>query len=161
MIYHLDQATYASYIQRTLILLDTHYPRSSMDASDILSRLGPCHEHDTRAARARRIRLLALASSREAQAQAEAFWGQEDIPASDPRRANKIRRCFGLCVEGGHTRPWNPVPVGGGQEASEQDRLGPGPGTQQARPVLGDRLWRDAQVRNLWTLGEDGRLYQV
>jgi len=126
---------------------------------DITDRLGPRHEHDTRAARACCERVQALASRRQAEAEAAAFWGQEAIPIGDPCRADKVRRCFGLCVEGGDTRPWHPVPAGGGQGTSEQDRLGGRAQQGQGRVLLGDREWRDAQVRRLWEM-RDGRLFQ-
>jgi len=131
-----------------------------MDSSSILDRLGPRHQHDTRAARACCIRLQALASRREAEQEAEAFWTEDLVPAGDPRRADQIRRCFGLCMEGGHTRPWHPIPSGAGQVPSEQDRLGGRAEQGQGRVLLGDREWRDAQVRRLWEM-RDGRMFQV
>lgn len=131
-----------------------------MDPTRILDRLGPRHEYDTRAARMCRERVQALASSREAQEQAKTFWLEDIVPAGDPRRADQVRRCFGLCLEGGHTRPWHPIPVGAGQVPSEQDRLGGRSEQGQGRVLLGDREWRDAQVRRMWEM-RDGRMFQV
>lgn len=123
-----------------------------MDPASISERLGPRHEYDTRTARVCRERVQALASSRQAQKQAEAFWVEEPIPAGDPRRADQIRRCFGVCLEGGHTRPWHPIPTGAGQVPSQQDRLGGHYDQGQSGGLLRDRARSNAEVRNVWSL---------
>lgn len=91
-----------------------------------------------------------LAGGDPAQDQAEAFWCPPPLPPGDPRRANQERCGFGLCVEGGDTRPWDPIPPGWGAE--QGGGLDSGQEFGDRGPLLGDRLWRDAQVRRLWEL---------
>jgi len=99
--------------------------------------------------------LSPLASGGAAAEEAEAVWGAAPLPEGDPRRANAERCRFGLCVEGGDTRPWDPVHPGeadgfGGPDGLDQDH-GAGGGGELWR----DRTSTDAQVRELWEMMVD------
>lgn len=94
--------------------------------------------------------LSPLAGGGATEAEAETFWCPPPFPAGDPRRANEERSRFGLCLEGGDTRPWQPIPAGWDQ--GEGGGLERGEGAGGGRPILGDRPWHYAQVRRLWAV---------
>lgn len=89
-----------------------------------------------------------LASGSPAQEQATPDWDPAPLPPGIPLRGDEVRRRVGLCVEGGVLRPWDQVLPWVSQ--GEGSGLGRGQDASRGRPLLGDRLWRDAQVRNLW-----------
>jgi len=91
-----------------------------------------------------------LAGGGAAQDEAKAFWCAPPLPADHPRRADEECCRAGLRVEGGDLRPWHKVLPGGG--AGQGGGLGHGEEFGHRGPLLGDRLWSDAQVRRLWTL---------
>jgi len=90
----------------------------------------------------------ALASSPQAQLQAAPFGGEGPLPAGDARGGNEVLCRAGLRVEGGNLRPWDPLLPGGGQ--GEGGGLGYRQDFGGGGPLLGDRLWSDAEVRELW-----------
>jgi len=95
-------------------------------------------------------RVPPLADSPETQEQATPEWDPAPIAWLGPPGADEIRCGTGLRVEGGDIRPWHEIPAGGGE--GEGGGLGLCQELGHRGPLLGDRQWRDAQVRRLWTL---------
>jgi len=94
----------------------------------------------------------ALASGSEAQEQATPDWDPAPLPAGGPRRGDQELSRLGLRLEGGYLRSWDAVLPGDGQ--GEGGGLGADQDPGRGGPLLGDRRWRDAQVRELWTVEE-------
>jgi len=115
------------------------------------------HGHAQGAAGGGRERVPALASGVPTPDQAEALWSQAPVPAYLPPGTDEELCRLGLRVEGGHLRPWHQIPAGGRQ--GEGSGLGPSEDAGRGGPLLGDRLWRDAEVRRVWAL--TGRAAEV
>jgi len=130
-----------------LCLLDPHHPQGLMDTPPNSPDMGPDDQGPTGGGGEW---LPALASGGAAARQAALDWGEAPLPEGDPCRGHALQCRLGLRVEGGDGSGGHALPPGGGE--GEGGGLGPCQDPGRGGPLLGDRLWSDAQVRDLWTL---------